>query len=130
MNVTPSPLMPPRHYTIFPNMPSPGFEPRPYGTAVSVTNDYTSKSSSFEAAGRGSQAGLRPTKSHTCLIGDIYPENKQAKEEVAYVGLNRTLEQSLQHVGVHYPAERSLNGCLEGRERLQAVALHERTCCY
>ncbi|GFW36656.1 hypothetical protein TNCV_1956561 [Trichonephila clavipes] len=30
----------------------------------------------------------------------------QAKEEVACVGLNIRLEQSLQHVGVHYPAER------------------------
>ncbi|GFX46407.1 hypothetical protein TNCV_238691 [Trichonephila clavipes] len=35
-----------------------------------------------------------------------YPANKQAKEEVACVGLNRSLEQALQHVGVHYPAER------------------------
>ena len=29
--------------------------------------------------------------------------NKQAKEEVACAGLNRSFEQSLQHVGVHYP---------------------------
>ncbi|GFW04844.1 uncharacterized protein TNCV_4880791 [Trichonephila clavipes] len=35
-----------------------------------------------------------------------YPTNKQDKEEVACVGLSRSLEQSLQHVGVHYPAER------------------------
>ncbi|GFW21762.1 hypothetical protein TNCV_2529602 [Trichonephila clavipes] len=35
-----------------------------------------------------------------------YEPNKQAKEEVACVGLNRNLEQPLQHVGVHYPAER------------------------
>ncbi|GFU22093.1 hypothetical protein TNCV_4300741 [Trichonephila clavipes] len=35
-----------------------------------------------------------------------YPVNKQSKEEVAYAGLNRSLEQSLRHVGVHYPAER------------------------
>ncbi|PRD35158.1 UNVERIFIED_CONTAM: hypothetical protein NCL1_12441 [Trichonephila clavipes] len=35
-----------------------------------------------------------------------YPSNKQTKEEVACVGLNKSHEQSLQHVGVHYPAER------------------------
>ncbi|GFU91261.1 hypothetical protein TNCV_4925911 [Trichonephila clavipes] len=35
-----------------------------------------------------------------------YPAKKQAKEEVAFVGLNRSLEQSSQHVSVHYPAER------------------------
>ncbi|GFT01767.1 uncharacterized protein TNCV_4205731 [Trichonephila clavipes] len=29
------------------------------------------KSSSFEAAGRVSRANHRPTKSHTCSIGDI-----------------------------------------------------------
>ncbi|GFV55303.1 uncharacterized protein TNCV_5010501 [Trichonephila clavipes] len=50
-----------------------------------------------------------------------YPTNNQAEEKVACVGLNRSLEQSLQHVGVHYPAKRYLQGCLEGRERLQAV---------
>ncbi|PRD30010.1 UNVERIFIED_CONTAM: hypothetical protein NCL1_27695 [Trichonephila clavipes] len=59
-----------------------------------------------------------------------HPANKQAKEEVACVRLNRRLGQSLQHVGVYYPAERKLQGCLKGRERLQAVALHGRTCCY
>ncbi|GFU86545.1 uncharacterized protein TNCV_4479811 [Trichonephila clavipes] len=53
------------------------------------------KSSSFEAAGRGSQARRRPF-------------NKQANEKVVCVGLNRSLEQSLQHVGVHYPAPRML----------------------
>ncbi|GFU23393.1 uncharacterized protein TNCV_2369291 [Trichonephila clavipes] len=35
-----------------------------------------------------------------------YPANKQDKEEVACVGMNRNLKQSLQHGGVHYPAER------------------------
>ncbi|GFV51559.1 uncharacterized protein TNCV_3260991 [Trichonephila clavipes] len=35
-----------------------------------------------------------------------YPAKKQAKEEGACVGLNRSLEQSLKHVGMHYPAER------------------------
>ncbi|GFY25375.1 hypothetical protein TNCV_2484951 [Trichonephila clavipes] len=35
-----------------------------------------------------------------------YPANKQTKEEVARVGLNKSLEHSLQHVGVHYPAQR------------------------
>ncbi|GFW99200.1 uncharacterized protein TNCV_3009681 [Trichonephila clavipes] len=64
-----------------------------------------SKSSSFEAAGRGSRERRRPTKSHTYSIGDIFT-NKQAKEEVACIELNRSLEQSLQHVDVHYPAER------------------------
>ncbi|GFW90232.1 uncharacterized protein TNCV_2120991 [Trichonephila clavipes] len=34
-----------------------------------------------------------------------YSANKQAKE-VSCVELNRNLKQSLQHVGVHYPAER------------------------
>ncbi|GFW45197.1 uncharacterized protein TNCV_716991 [Trichonephila clavipes] len=34
------------------------------------------------------------------------PANKQTKEDVACVGLNRSLEQFLQNVGVHYPAER------------------------
>ncbi|GFV95872.1 hypothetical protein TNCV_1729221 [Trichonephila clavipes] len=37
-----------------------------------------------------------------------YPANKKAKEEVVCAGLNRNVEQSLQHVGVHYPAERYL----------------------
>ncbi|PRD34133.1 UNVERIFIED_CONTAM: hypothetical protein NCL1_15552 [Trichonephila clavipes] len=45
-----------------------------------------------------------------------YPANKQTKKEIACVGLNRSLEQSLQHVGMHYPAERYLQECLEGRE--------------
>ncbi|GFW19607.1 hypothetical protein TNCV_1604991 [Trichonephila clavipes] len=58
-----------------------------------------------------------------------YPANKQTKEEVACVG-NRSLGQSLQLVGVHYLAERYLQGCLEGRERLQAAELHGCTCCY
>ncbi|GFV23755.1 hypothetical protein TNCV_959491 [Trichonephila clavipes] len=53
-----------------------------------------------------------------------YPANKLAKEEVACVGLNRSLEESLQHVGVHYPAEKQFKGCLKGRGRLRAVALH------
>ncbi|GFW12627.1 hypothetical protein TNCV_818791 [Trichonephila clavipes] len=35
-----------------------------------------------------------------------YPANKQAKEEVACVGLIRSLEQFLRHMSVHYPAER------------------------
>ena len=35
-----------------------------------------------------------------------YPANKQAKKEVACVGLNKSLKQSLQHVDVHYSAER------------------------
>ncbi|GFX90718.1 hypothetical protein TNCV_3195361 [Trichonephila clavipes] len=55
-----------------------------------------SKSLSFEAAGRGSQVGHRLTESHTCSIGD-YPAISRS---------NRSLEESLQHVGVHYPAER------------------------
>ncbi|GFX31484.1 uncharacterized protein TNCV_433251 [Trichonephila clavipes] len=42
-----------------------------------------------------------------------YPSTKQAKEKVACVGLSRSLGQSLRHVGVHYPAERYLQGCLE-----------------
>ncbi|GFY05693.1 uncharacterized protein TNCV_4403601 [Trichonephila clavipes] len=40
-----------------------------------------------------------------CAQQPTYPANKQSKEEVACVGLNRSLEQSLQHMGVHYPAE-------------------------
>ncbi|GFX37247.1 uncharacterized protein TNCV_995221 [Trichonephila clavipes] len=63
-----------------------------------------SKSSTFEAAGCGSRARHRPTKYPTCPIGNISGD-KQVKEEVACVGLNRSLEQSLQHVGMHYPAE-------------------------
>ncbi|GFV81021.1 hypothetical protein TNCV_2270051 [Trichonephila clavipes] len=59
-----------------------------------------SKSSSFEASGHGSRARRQPTKSHTCSIG------------------------------MHYPAERLLQGCLKGREGLRAVALHGRTCYY
>ena len=35
-----------------------------------------------------------------------YQVNKQAKEEVACVGLNRSLEQPLQHMGMQYPGER------------------------
>ncbi|GFV53900.1 uncharacterized protein TNCV_166671 [Trichonephila clavipes] len=35
-----------------------------------------------------------------------YPANKQAKEEVACVGRNRSLQRSLQHMRVRYPAER------------------------
>ncbi|GFX06991.1 hypothetical protein TNCV_1555941 [Trichonephila clavipes] len=61
-----------------------------------------SKSTSFEASGHESRTRSRPTKSHTCTIGEIYPANK---EEVARVALKRNLEQSLQHVGVHYPTE-------------------------
>ncbi|GFU56580.1 uncharacterized protein TNCV_1407201 [Trichonephila clavipes] len=64
-----------------------------------------SKSSSFETAGCGSRVLRRPTKSHTCSIGDISGE-EVGQEKVACVGLNRSLEQSLQHVGVHYPTER------------------------
>ncbi|PRD20770.1 UNVERIFIED_CONTAM: hypothetical protein NCL1_53670 [Trichonephila clavipes] len=65
-----------------------------------------SKSSSFEAAGRRSRARRLPIKYHTCSIRDISGANKQVKEEVACVGLNRSLEQSFQHVDMHYPAER------------------------
>ena len=35
-----------------------------------------------------------------------YPANKQAKVEVGCVQVNINLEQSLQQVGVHFPAER------------------------
>ncbi|GFW83057.1 uncharacterized protein TNCV_4604841 [Trichonephila clavipes] len=35
-----------------------------------------------------------------------YPANKQAKEEVACVGLDISLEQSFQNVDMHYPADR------------------------
>ncbi|GFV50639.1 hypothetical protein TNCV_2213021 [Trichonephila clavipes] len=38
-----------------------------------------------------------------------------------------SLEQSLQQVYVHYPAERQLQGYLEGRERLRAVHTTSRT---
>ncbi|GFY23089.1 hypothetical protein TNCV_3763291 [Trichonephila clavipes] len=62
-----------------------------------------SERSSFEAAGRGSRARHQnPTRAQYTS----YPANKQAKEEVACAGLNRSLGQSLQHLGVHYPAER------------------------
>ncbi|GFV76629.1 hypothetical protein TNCV_4728491 [Trichonephila clavipes] len=64
-----------------------------------------SKSSIFEAAGRGSRTRRYPTKS-TRAQYVTYPAIKQVKEEVACVGMNRSLEQSLQHVGVHYPAGR------------------------
>ncbi|GFX75801.1 hypothetical protein TNCV_2237731 [Trichonephila clavipes] len=64
----------------------------------------SSKSSSFEATGRVSRAKRRPIESHMRSIGDN-PRNKQGKEEVARVGLNKSLEQSLQRVGVYYLAE-------------------------
>ncbi|GFW73711.1 uncharacterized protein TNCV_1541651 [Trichonephila clavipes] len=64
-----------------------------------------SNNSSFEAAGRGSRAKRRPTKSRACSIGDIFGD-KQAKEEVVCIGHNRSLEKCLQHVGMHYLAER------------------------
>ncbi|GFX88842.1 uncharacterized protein TNCV_2575491 [Trichonephila clavipes] len=35
-----------------------------------------------------------------------YPANKPAMEEVACVGLNRSLGQSLEHLGMYYPIER------------------------
>ena len=35
------------------------------------------------------------------------PANKQTKEKVPCVGLNSSLEQFLQRVGMHYPAENS-----------------------
>ncbi|GFX41654.1 hypothetical protein TNCV_3110501 [Trichonephila clavipes] len=60
----------------------------------------------------------------TKLLFVTYPANKQAKEEVAFVELNRSLEQSLQHLDVHCPVEKQLLGCFDGRERLRAVALH------
>ncbi|PRD27031.1 UNVERIFIED_CONTAM: hypothetical protein NCL1_36449 [Trichonephila clavipes] len=42
----------------------------------------------------------------TCAQSVTYPVKKQANEEVVCVGLNRSLEQSLQHVGMHYSARR------------------------
>ena len=42
-----------------------------------------------------------------CAQKATYLVKKQAKEEVALVGLNRSLKQSLQDVDVHYPAERT-----------------------
>ncbi|GFU56945.1 hypothetical protein TNCV_1194641 [Trichonephila clavipes] len=62
------------------------------------------KSSSFEDVGHGSRERRRQIKSHTCSICDVS--------------------------GVHYPAERWLQGRLEEWERLRAVELHESTCCY
>ncbi|GFY14408.1 hypothetical protein TNCV_1021731 [Trichonephila clavipes] len=59
-----------------------------------------SKSWSLETAGRGSLTRCQPTSQLA-----TYPVNKQAEEKVACVGLNKSLVQSLQHVGVHYPAE-------------------------
>ena len=35
-----------------------------------------------------------------------YTANKQSKEEVGCIELNRNFEQPLQHVGMHYAAER------------------------
>ncbi|GFW33904.1 hypothetical protein TNCV_3589891 [Trichonephila clavipes] len=55
-----------------------------------------------------------------------YPANKQAKEEVACVGLKRSLE-FVQHMGVEYPVERKFPLCLEERKRLRAQELHGRT---
>ncbi|GFW87188.1 uncharacterized protein TNCV_5125421 [Trichonephila clavipes] len=46
----------------------------------------------------------QPNPTHARKV--TYPANKQAKEEVACVGLNRSLKQSSKHVGVHYPSER------------------------
>ncbi|GFX66901.1 uncharacterized protein TNCV_999401 [Trichonephila clavipes] len=75
-----------------------------------------SKSSSLKAEGCGPRARRLPIKCHTCSIR-TYPGNKLPKEEVACVGLNRSLEQYLQHVGVHYPAERNiLRSSLRGYE--------------
>ncbi|GFV32594.1 hypothetical protein TNCV_2960041 [Trichonephila clavipes] len=45
---------------------------------------------------------LNPTRAQKTT----YTVNKLAKEKVACVGLNRSLEQSLEHMGVLYPAER------------------------
>ncbi|GFU34106.1 uncharacterized protein TNCV_3199101 [Trichonephila clavipes] len=64
-----------------------------------------SQVSSFEVVGHGSRTRHRPAKSHTCSVGNITCD-KQDKEGIASVGLNRSIEQSLQHVDVHYPAER------------------------
>ncbi|GFU96825.1 uncharacterized protein TNCV_5092991 [Trichonephila clavipes] len=50
-----------------------------------------------------------------------YPANKLAKEKVASDGLHKCLEQSLQHVDLSYLSEICLPGCIEGKERLQAV---------
>ena len=83
----------------------------------------------FEAAGHGSRANRRLTKFHMCSIV-TYAANKPAKEEFACVVMNRNLEQSSQHVGMHYHAERLLHGILEGRERLRTVVFLGRTCCY
>ena len=60
----------------------------------------------------------------------MYPANKQAKEKVACLGLNRSLEPSLQHTGMQYSAERQLQKFLKGSEQLQAVAFLGHTCCY
>ena len=60
--------------------------------------------SSFEAAGLDhEQDADQPNPTHTQCA--TYSANEQAKEEV---GLNRSFEQSLQHVAEHYPAERQL----------------------
>ena len=64
-----------------------------------------SQNSSFEAAEYGLRGSPRPTKSKHAQYA-THPANKQAKEEVVCVGLNRRLEQSLKHVGMHYPAGR------------------------
>ena len=55
-----------------------------------------------------------------------YEMNKQAKEEVACVGQNRLLKQSLQN----YPSERQLQWGLQGRKQLRTVSLHWCSRCY
>ena len=42
----------------------------------------------------------------TRALQGTYPTNKQTMEKVSCVMLNRSIKQSLQHMGVHYPAER------------------------
>ncbi|GFW49458.1 hypothetical protein TNCV_3059651 [Trichonephila clavipes] len=92
------------------------------------------KSSSFEAAGRGSRARCRPTKSHTCSIGDNNPPNKQAKEEVACVKAEQKSRTVFATCNmwecIILQKDSSRDALKKGRKRLPAVPLHGRTCCY
>ncbi|GFU40962.1 hypothetical protein TNCV_4645421 [Trichonephila clavipes] len=56
----------------------------------------------------GKEFHIACMRSKSCLfkLQDAHPEN---------------LEQSLQHVGVHYPAERYPQACLKRKERLRAM---------
>ena len=56
--------------------------------------------------------------------------NRHAKEEFASVELKISLEESLQHTGVFYSAERELQERLEKSKSFRAVVKSWSTSCY